>query len=414
MKILNIKGIILLLAALLVLDGAIAFGVSPIAKNIIVTAANKNLDPTIRVESLRIHPVLMNVSVKGLSAFNPENESERFFRAEKASVQLDIMALLRKRVWIDQLILKNVDLEVVKDSTGSLNITNMQDVSSDQTGGKMEQIKGWLTQGKRDWFSEVYDRVKAKTAKSASGKKEESKKESVKREIRELPSGRVVEFVSSDSDLFRIKKIRLDGGKVVLNDRGNKLPPIEKINILIKNYRLKKNGLSEIAYFDAKGILGGRKNGSFEASMTTTSDSAKLKLNVTDADLPALDPFFEDSLPVRFNDGFVTASVDTSMEKGKLDSYQEIKLTSHSMVPRSKVSLTGLTSGVLLQTLSKIDPLELKFRIGGTPDKPSFDGLNQTLLNIAKEQFPDASISLKEQAAEKLGDVKDKLTSFFK
>lgn len=415
MKLFNIKGIFFLFALLVTLDILVAFGASTVVKTAVSSMLNKNLDPKIRIESVRIHPVLLSVSVKGLSGFNPQDESERFFYAEQAILRLDLLALLRKKIWISQLILENIELEIVKDASGNLNVMNLSDVSHQaESPSKIDQLKDRLLKGRRDWFTELYDRIKSKTQKGADDKKTSGTKQTLETEIRQLPSGKIIEFKSLESTLFKINTIHLQGGKIILNNQGNKLPPIENIQIKLKGYRLKKNGVSEIDFFDVKGTLGGRKPGTFEAMMKTSFSSTHLKLEATNLDLLLFDPLFEDTLPFRFNDGFATILLDAMIQDHSLESYQEIRLTSHNLAPRNKVSLTSLTSGALLQALSKIDPLELKFRIGGTPEKPSFNELNKMALNLVKDQFPDVSISLKEQATEKFDNVKDKLSTLFK
>ncbi len=382
---LNIKGIIILVAILTVLDLVVAWGVSPLMTDPIVTVINKNVDPKVLIEKVSFHPLLLSFTAKNVELFDPKNPSKRMFFGQSMSGRLSPIAFLSKRIYLSSLSFKDIEFEVVKSSDGSLNIENIAPKDETQDSGYWAKFKGLISRGKKDWFGQIFERIKQATKSDNKGEAKSAIK--TEKKVVDLPKGKAVTFESPFNTVFKIGKLKLRGGKLILSDEKTKLPAFEKINLTLKNLKILRSGQTTFTSLDASGRLKSEREGSFDIALKFRGKRADVSANIRDIDMGIIQPIYKDSCPVTFKKGFLTLSSKSRIEADFLDSKNKLGLKDFEMSASSPYSVKGVATKAIAEALNQLPKLELKFRITGTPKKPSFEGFRETILDIAKEHM---------------------------
>jgi hypothetical protein len=181
------------------------------------------------------------------------------------------------------------------------------------------------------------------------------------------------------------------------------VPPFRQVNILLENFKLYRSNEVSFTVLEAGGKFEAEKKGSFHLDVRQKKETASIDADVKNLDLAAFAPVFEDSLPVTFEKGFLSLDSKSRMTADALESDTRLKLAEHVMAAKKTLGVWEGPTGPIVDAINKRPVLEMKFKIGGTPDDPSFSGFQQVLMDLLKED-------LQQLAA---GGWQEKLKSFF-
>ena len=80
------------------------------------------------------------------------------------------------------------------------------------------------------------------------------------------------------------------------------------------------------------------------------------------------------------------------------------------MSPKKLLGVIGGPQKALIEALNNKPSIKLEFDIGGSPEKPSFSGLQESAMELVKDDIKDlAGKSLKEKAGEAWLGIKEKI-----
>jgi hypothetical protein len=389
---LNLRGILTLVAVLAIVDVGVAFGLAPILTRFAQDQFNQFSDTKIVIGSVRFHPALLSFGISGVEMFDPQSQT-RILRAEHASLRLSPVSLSRRRVGFSKATLRKVEIEAVQDTTGRYNF----EIGPKPT--KMEMLKRLVR--KDDLYGRLYENFKKLTEMNRRLKRRpEGPREN---EVTELARGRLVRFDVARDPVFEVGRFELVDGTFVLREKGGSVPPFRQVNILLENFKLYRSNEVSFTVLEAGGKFEAEKKGSFHLDVRQKKETASIDADVKNLDLAAFAPVFEDSLPVTFEKGFLSLDSKSRMTADALESDTRLKLAEHVMAAKKTLGVWEGPTGPIVDAINKRPVLEMKFKIGGTPDDPSFSGFQQVLMDLLKED-------LQQLAA---GGWQEKLKSFF-
>jgi len=406
----NIKGIAVLAVLLAAADLTVAFGVSPLLKDAAVTALNKNIDPEVSVGTIRIHPLFLSVTAADIEVRDPVDPAKRMFSGKSMTARLSLPALLSKKIYLSALGFKGFEFEVTRDENGVLNVEKLAEAPKDEE----PFWKRLRLPKKRDWFGTLYEKIKASQKKDEKKTKVEEK---IDARVRALPHGSVVSFESPAETVFKIGKLRFQDGKLTLREDGQTLPAFENILIDARDLRWRRSGLMTAGRLRLEGEMETTRIGTFDVEARQNRKTHFINADLKDIDLSVLKPVYEDSLPVIFEKGFLSLESESRLTPGELASKNHLTLEEHQITASGGAGLSGFSGGLLTKALNRKPRIELDFRLGGTPEKPSFEGFQESLFEIVKDDLMslkgEAASDLKEKAGEALGELGSKVKSFF-
>ena len=422
MKVINTKGIIILAVVLLVIQLGVGLVLSPLVGKIVIEQLNKYGGTKIDVGSVNVWPLTFSCSLKDLKIFDPDNEKQRIALVRKASVGINPLALLSKRLVVSNLVVTGAEINLKGEPDGSFNIQKLaRGEDSKKEAAQKGSVFDRFKKGK-DLFTRVYDMVKNNASKKAAEKNIKEHKEStkVKREVVELPKGRRVNFTTlSDEYVFQIKNFAVKNAKIKVETQDGQSLEVEKGDITISNLGIDpKKG----ARFDKISIAGGlikegENAGSFDMDYrkTFSRDTQKtaISFSARGVDLSAVSFVYQDSLPVDFSKGIIDVSSKTNILNGDLSSSNSIILKGQKVSPKSgqQTAMVGMIPlSTICEALNQIDPVNLKFEIGGTVENPQLKNFQDTLLQLVKPYLSNITKTLKEQGVKALGGLLNKET----
>ncbi|MDD5645427.1 MAG: AsmA family protein [bacterium] len=409
MKIINIKGISIILIALLMLHFAVGLIISPAAGKFIVKTINENSGAKISIGKISVWPLTLSCSFADIKIFNPENEAERIIYIPKASLRLSPLAMLAKRLTVSELKMSGSEINLKGEPDGSFNIQHIakKPEAAEKTPAA-EQLKG-----RKDLFSGIYDKIKQRSSdKKAAAQKEKSK--AVTREVTPLPKGRFVTFQKpSDQYLLEIRSAHIHSAYLHLEDAA-------KQSVDFKRAEIKAGGIgidtvNGIIFNELKLKGAVNKNGVDAGKLTlhyrqSGSDKTDMVLKANEIDIPSVSFIFSDSLPVNINEGKLDIDSETKITGISLYSENSLKLSGHKVSPRggADTAVNMIPLPIICDAVNQVNPVEMKFKITGTADRPEFKGFEESLLKIIKPYLSNVTEDLKKQGEDYLKNLFDK------
>ena len=410
MKVINTKGIIILAVILLVIQLAVGFIISPFVGAIVVDKINEYSDAKISVGAVHVWPLTLSCTLKDVKVFDPDNSEKRMVLVKKASLRISPLALLAKRLALADLVVKGAVIDLKGEADGSFNIQKLAEPKGEASKKSIfDRFKG-----KQDWFSRVYDMIKESSSKEASEKKikEEAEARKPKREVIDLPHGRLVEFnTKNDQYAFMIRSFVVKDSRINIEaDTGEKIS-VEKANFVLKNLGIRPDGGAEFNQLKVSGELTKDKKSAgtfnFDYSQSVGRDKQKTSCSASakNVDLPAVSFFYESSLPVEFKTGLISINSKTEILNGDLNSSNSIVLRDHEAVAQGKSTVMGIVPlSTLCEALNQVDPAKFKFVITGTVDKPVISGFDEALMELVKPYLNNLAEKATEDLAQKGAD----------
>ena len=411
MKILNIKGIIILVAILIVFQLAVGMVISPMLSSVIIENINKYGGTKISVGKVNVWPLTLSCSIKDLKVFDPDNEKQRIAAVKAASLRISPLALLSKRLVITALNIAGAEITLKGEPDGSFNV---QKLAKSPETRKQEPKPSLLDRfrGKKDWFSRIWDMLKKTSSKEASEKKAAEAKESKKvvKDVVQLPRGRRVMFSRPGQHVFQIKSMNIRDARVnVVTDTGETVE-VDNAAVTLKGLGLDPNKGAAFDGLSIKGTLkkadkvAGRFDFDYAQSFRGDTQRTSCDLSAEDIDLTAVKFIYQSSLPVDFTKGDISIRSNTSIVNGQLDSRNNIVLKNQNVVPaRGKQATLGIIPlPMICEALNQVDPTKLKFHITGTMEKPELKDFQETLMTLIKPYVTNLQGQLEKKATSAL------------
>jgi len=407
MKIFNIKGIIILLVILIVIQVSFALIISPILGPIVIETINKQSGTKISISRVTVWPLTLSCSLNDLKVFDPDNEKERIALIRSASLKLSPIGLLSKRLVISRFKISGAEINLKSEPDGSFNIQKLvKPREAKEEPARKTSIFDRFKQ-KKDLFSKIYEIIKQKSSKEAVEEKAARQKEAkkVQREVEKLPYGRRVRFLKpSDRYIFEIRDFTIVDSSIKLETASGQTIDVEKAGVYIKNLGLDPKEGARFDKLGARGVFSkdGTPSGSFslDYAQSFVRDTQKIAcdLSAKNVDLTAVKTIYQDSLPIEFQKGIVSLSSDTNIVNGELNSRNSLTLKDHTVVPKGGGQAVGIIPlPAVCDALNKINPVKMKFQITGTVDNPQFHGFEDMLMNLIKPYVANVAEDLAKQ-----------------
>jgi hypothetical protein len=394
MKYINVKGIAIIAAILVVFQLAFGLVLSPILGKVVVDLINRSSDAKITIGSVNVWPLTLSFSMKELKVYDPDDPRKIMIEVKKASARMSSLALLSKRIVIMGVNLSGVDIDLVSEQDGSFNVAKIAQ-PKEEAGAPAQKASIFdRFKGKKDMFSKVFEMVKNRSSKEAVEGARQDRKQArhVKTEVVELPKGRRVLFKTSrDEYLMEVRKLSISDAHIRVESGGESID-VDRAGISMTGIAVDPQKGAAFDSIKVSGSLskGGDPAGTFNLSYVSrlVREGVRTDVDVSAKriDMPALSFIYQDSLPVEVNKGMLDLSSETTIVNDSLDSKNRLTLTGHDLEPASGGAQTVgiIPMPALCQALNQVDPLKLNVNITGTVDDPKFSGLEKTLQDIAK------------------------------
>ncbi|MFC1643766.1 AsmA family protein [Candidatus Omnitrophota bacterium] len=417
MKVLNFKGIIILVVLLLIVQLGVGLVISPILGSVVINNLNKAAGTKITVGKVNIWPLTLSCSLKDLKVFDPDDETQRMALIKKASLRISPLRLLSKQLVLSHVSISGAEIDLKGEPDGSFNIQKLaRGEEAEKAPTKKTGIFGQL-KGKKDWFSRIYGMIKDTSSTEAVAKKAADQEEArtVKRQIQELPKGRRVLFKTlSDEYVFQIRAFAIKNSKLNIETADKQGVSVEKASIIIRNLGIdptrgaRFDALSMRGDVNKEGTPAGTFNLEYNQSFKRHEQRTAVDISAKNIDLTAINFIYEDSLPVDFTKGIITIRSDTKIINDDLNSNNSIILKDHNVVPQggqqAMVGIFPLAS--VCNALNQVDPLDIKFKITGTLENPQFKGFQDILLSLLKPYLTSmVTEGLEQKGKEALGGL---------
>jgi len=408
----NLRGLMVLVVVLAVIDLGVAYGLSPLAAKMAQSSMSLASGTKIDLGTVRFHPLLLSLTLKDVQIRDPKNPEMRIFRADSASAQLDIVALLKKEIVFSNIIAHGAKVELIRDASGKFNVETLGQEDKGQVEGLIDKAK--TAYEKRDWFGKAYDSWRRSQKKKAERKQADKV---LRTNARQLPRGSVVAFRYGPEFVFRAGKIRLENADIVLVDKGQRLPPFRNVDAEIRNLAITAQGQLRFTGFELKGIFEASRKGEFDIRFSDKEGGAAsdISIRLKDLDLAPLRPFYEKSLPVSIAAGYLELDSKTHSTEAALQSVNKLKLADYRIEAKKDWNpLAGAPIEAIVAALNRRPSFELDFEIGGTPDKPTFTGFRDALMKLVGQDLKGlATEGLKEKAGAKVAELSEKIKGLF-
>ncbi len=391
MKYVNVKGIAIIAAVLVVFQLAFGFVLSPLLGKVVVDLINKSSVAKITINSINVWPLTLSFSMKELKVYDPDDPNKIMIEVKKASARLSPLALLSKRIVIMGVSLSGADMDLVSEPDGSFNVAKI----AEPAGAPAKKASVFdRFKGRKDMFSKVFEMVKDRGSKESVEEARQDRKRAgqVKTEVVELPRGRRVLFKTArDEYLMEVRKLRISDAHIRVSSGGESID-VDRAGVSMTGIAVDPRKGATFESLKVSGSLskGDRPAGTFDLSYVSrlVREGVRTDVDVSakKMDMPALGFIYRDSLPVEVNKGVLDLSSETTIVNDSLDSKNRLILTGHDLEPASGGAQTVgvVPMPALCQALNQVDPLRLNVNITGTVDNPKFSGLEKTLEDIAK------------------------------
>ncbi len=415
----NIKGIVIVLAILLIFQLTFGLVISPMLGSFAIKKVNESSNAKIYLEKINIWPLTLSAHLKNLKIFNPDKPEERMVLIGSASVRISIWGLACKRIIISRVNLNNAEINLQGEPDGSFNIQKL--TPKKPAGGITKPgISLWdFTKKNQDWFSRIYDFIKKHYSKESIEKIKAMRNAAKKtnKAVTELPKGKKVEFKSAGVNyIFQVKDFNIRNASVQLKAQDGNTIEITQANINIKDIRLSPESGAGINSFNMRGNIesAGAPSGNFRIVysnvVSNAAQTARFTLNLKDINLNALRYIYESSLPVGLTGGLLNLDSKAVIINDTLDSENNFSLSKHHFSPKGKGDLSSgfMPMPLLCEALNGIEPVNLNFKISGTVEKPEFSGFQKSLLELVKPNLKNLKETIKKEGINLLGTVLEK------
>jgi hypothetical protein len=395
---LNVKNIIIFIVVLALLHFGTGLILSPKLGALIVNKINENSSAKITAEKVAVWPLTLSFSLKNLKVFDPEKTDQRIIAVKDLSVYVSPLGLLSKRLVVSAVNVNGAQINLQGEPDGTFNVQKLAQLKNPQ--GKPEEKAGLgliqLPGQKKDPFGMVYDLLKKKFSRESLDKQKakQAQAKKVTKTALNLPKakGRIVHFKSAGDYLFEIKKVSVKNTDLNITSQDGQSVQIEKARITLSNIGADPELGFRLGRFYMAGdvkkanVPAGSLKLSYINSLHKGANQTRADLKLKDVNLDAIRFIYEDSLPIEVVKGTLDLDSVTTIVNGDINSANKLSLHDHELKPKG---LGGLSAGfmpapVLCESLNKINPVNLNFKISGTVETPQFNGLMKSVTDLVK------------------------------
>lgn len=418
MKRINLKGIIIWAAVLLVLNLAVGMIISPMISAFAIKKLNESTNAKIYLERVNVWPLTLSFNLKNLKVFNPDNTNQRILAIESASARISPLGLLSKRIVISSVRLENAVINLEGEPDGSFNI---QKISGKGPAAKEKPAFSiWdFKKQNQDWFSRIYDFLKKRFSKESIEKARVARNAAKKtaKSVTELPKGKRVEFKSAGANyIFEIKDFDINNASILVKAQDGNTIEVDNARVRLKDIGIDPKNGARVNFcgisgnIKSGGIAAGNLNFIFSETISNTGPKDVFTLNLRDINLQALRFIYGNSLPVNLENGLLNLQSKSTIINENINSDNAVTLTKHKFAPKAKmdVSKDFLPLPIICETLNNIDPLSLNFEISGTVEKPEFAGFQNSLMGLVKPNMKTIKETIKNEGINLLGNFLEK------
>lgn len=418
-KRLNIKGVVILLAVLLIFQLSFGLIISPMISSFAVRKLNESTSAKIYLERINVWPLTLAFNLKNLKVFNPDNTDERILAIENASARISLLGLLSKRIVISSVRLKNAAINLQGEPDGSFNI---QKLSRPKGAGAKEKpaFSVWdFKKQNQDWFARIYDFLKKRASKESIEKVKAMRNAAKKtsKTVTELPKGKKVEFKSAGANyIFEIKDFNIQNASILVKAQDGNTIEMDNAGVKLKDIGIDPKNGARVNFFNIFGNIksAGEPAGSlnFIFSETVSNNEPKdiFNLSLLDINLAALRFIYGKSLPVDLTNGLLNLQSKSTVINETIDSDNTVSLTKHKFAPKTSMDLSKefMPIPLLCEALNGTSPLNLNFKIAGTVEKPEFTGFQKSLMGLIKPNTRTIKETIKNEGINLLGNFLEK------
>ena len=411
LKRINITGVGIVVTLLLIFHFGVGLFVSPLFGPAIVENINKYSGAKITIDRVNIWPLTLSFSLKGMKIFDPERQDVRIAKIDDSTVAVSPLGLLSKRLVFSRIHMKGAEINVEGTSDGSFNIGRLAPAKKEAPASGADL--GWRSlMQKKDSFGKAYEMIKKRFAKKSKDQAAEDRKNAKKvtKTVEELPKGKLVRFKNAkDLYLFEIKDLDISDAYVKVSVSGN-ITEITNAKIRLGRIAYDPENGMRIDLADLRGNVnkGDKPAGKFDIFFSKSTDrngeKAVFDAKLNDIDMDAVRFVYEDSLPVHVVKGSITLSSKTRIGSGAIDSRNEIYLKDHVLEQKMGGSpvMGFVPVSAVCEAMNSIDPLKLKFNIGGTVEKPDLGGFQESLVVLIKPYIANFQDKIKNEGLKAL------------
>lgn len=410
---LNVQQIAIIAVALLVVHFGTGLFFAPMATSLIVEKLGEYTPAKVTVEKVRVWPLTLSFSADDVRIYDPDKTDQRLVKVDRASARVSPLALLAKRVVLARVSVSGAQINLEGEPDGSFNIQKLAKTEEKKPGMTMPAVFD-IFKKKKDLFSRAYDLLKKRSSKKAveeeKSRAEEAK--SVVQEVDQLPQGKRVHFKTLGGRyLFEIRDMSINNATVTIKADDGTSVDIDRARI----------GLKRLVYDPELGIALGRavveggikKEGepagrlefNYVKSTQKLEPRLVLEARLKDVDIDAVKFVFEDSLPASLSGGKLNLVSSTTVVGESLDSDNRLSLKDTKVAAKGAVSGSFVPMPSLADALNSVNPIDLKFHITGTVDKPDFVGFQESLKGLVGPYLKNVGDQIKSQGAGLLGNI---------
>lgn len=417
-KYVNVRGVAIAIIVLLIIQFGTAYFVSPTVSSFIIDAINKYARSKITIDTLRVWPLTLSVTLKGVEVYDPDDAQKRLAKAQNVSVRVSALALLSKRLVFSHIVMSDAELTLEGARGSTFNVQKLG-APAEKKGLDLGSVFGFM-QKKEDWFSKVYDMLKKNFSKPAVQKEKEARIEAKKvtKEVEDLPKGELVLFKTGrDRYIFEIKDLDITKAVIHMKSQGE-LIELDPARVRLGSVAFDPKAGADVALIEVRGSL--KKEGVAAGSMdffyshgfSGKGKTGRFDIILNDVNMAAIRFVYEDSLPLSVEKGLVTLRSETSLVNDEIDSRNRLALKDYKLAPKSgsKLAFGIVPMPVLCEALNAAGNISVKFDITGTLDRPQYKGLEESLMKIAKPYMANVGESIKKEGISAIGKFLKKYT----
>ncbi len=359
-----------------------AYAIPFFATNLVTVPTALVLGTDVGVAEASYDPINGQLTFNDFNVTDPKDPSQNLMVVGKTSLDIGLVGLLQKRAVINRASVESIELNVKRETDGSINLDNVG--------------TGWDVSGYLDWVKENAGKVDWIELINKFWEYLQSRPPAEKPEPR--PDLQGAHPLPLPHSWFALESIGAERFELTLTDefgRGGPLPALRQATLRMEHF--------ELAPKYAKQPMNLALSGEFidmpgaQLGIAATFDPqgnqqfiSTYEFGFENIDLTKFKPLFENTLTVNFNQGNVTLAGNVIIDpEGKLSGDAVLRLEGLNISlksnQRSIFGFDPITSEQIVNGLNSFSedvPIEIAFSIGGNTAAPQFDW-NAAFVDIA-------------------------------
>lgn len=330
---------------------------------------------------------------------DPSNTKEDMVRVGGFEADLGFVALLRKRLHIEKLVLRDVAANVARKEDGKLNVTEVPAAQpqDEASKAKWNEWAEWLTQkGKDADWTEMWNKYQEYRRKSAEARKEEEAKAARGEKTKvQLAYESDLRWEAAASDpLVRVDRLEIRNLALRMTDRSGKgggLPAVTSVEAQGAQISGKPGWNGAPLAIAGSGLLADGRSGklTFKVSYLPAKSDVEFKID----GVPVVDyrAVYEKSVPVNVDGGQASLTTKAGILAGAVDGQVNLRIDKLKVSARPGqkpiLGLNAETSGYAIQGINAYGekhPVEIAAAVTGPVEDPTVQ-TKVAFLEIAKK-----------------------------